>query len=50
MTKVNSNKGNETKSDIFLWEIFKFDAISFFTKQYQSISMTFKIKISQFYD
>ena len=29
MTKVNSNKGNETKSDIFLWEIFKFDAISF---------------------
>ena len=23
MTKVNPNRGNETKSDIFLWDIFK---------------------------
>ena len=24
MTKVNPNNGNETKSDIFPWDIFKF--------------------------
>ena len=44
MTKVNPNNGNETKSDVFAWDK------SFFIKNYQSISMTFKIKISQFYD
>ena len=27
MTKVNPNNGNESKSDIFLWEIFKSDII-----------------------
>ena len=27
MTKVNLNNGNETKSDIFLWDIFKSDII-----------------------
>ena len=43
MTKVNLNNGNETKSDIFPWDIFKCGSIS-------SISMTFKIGISQFYD
>ena len=32
MTKVNPNNGNETKSDIFPWDIFKSDI--FF---YQSI-------------
>ena len=29
---VNPNNGNETKSDIFPWDIFKSDAISFFSK------------------
>ena len=27
MTKVNPNNGNETKSDIFQWDVFKFDII-----------------------
>ena len=27
MTKVNPNKGNETKSDIFTWNAFKSDTI-----------------------
>ena len=27
MTTVNLNNGNETKSDIFPWDIFKFDII-----------------------
>ena len=30
MTKVNPNNGNETKSDIFPWNIFKY-VTSFFT-------------------
>ena len=34
MTKVNTNNENETKSDIFSWDIFKSDVISFF---YQNI-------------
>ena len=34
MTKVNSNNGNETKSDIFPWEIFESDTISFFIEKY----------------
>ena len=29
---VNPNNGNETKSNIFPWDIFKSDAISFFSK------------------
>ena len=29
MTKVNPNNGNETKSDIFPWDIFKSDVIHF---------------------
>ena len=29
MTKVNPNNGNETKSDIFSWDIFQSDVISF---------------------
>ena len=32
MTKVNPNNRNETKSDIFPWDIFKFDSISFLLK------------------
>ena len=27
MTRVNPNNGNETKSDIFSWDIFKSDII-----------------------
>ena len=27
MTKVNPNNGNETKSENFLWSLFKFDVI-----------------------
>ena len=33
MTKVNPNNGNETKSEIFSWDIFKSDTISFFIKK-----------------
>ena len=50
MTKVNPNNGNETKADIFPWDIFRSDPISLFVKKYQSIPTTFKIEISQFYD
>ena len=32
MTEVNVNNGNETKSDIFPWDIFKSDIISFLSK------------------
>ena len=34
MTKVNANNGNETKLDIFPWDIFKSGTLSFF---YQKI-------------
>ena len=30
MTKENPNSGNETKSDIFPWDKFRSDTISFF--------------------
>ena len=33
MTKVNPKNGNETKSDVFPWEIFKSDVISIFIKK-----------------
>ena len=33
MTKVNQNDGNETKSDIFPWNILRSDAIFFFIKK-----------------
>ena len=32
MTKMNSNNGNETKSNISPWGIFKSDVISFSSK------------------
>ena len=32
MTKVNQNNGNETKLDLFTWDIFKYDTISFYQK------------------
>ena len=50
MTKLNPNNKNESKSHIFLWDIFKSDTISFFIKKYSSVLMTPKIKTSQFYD
>ena len=34
MTKVNLNNGNETKLDIFPWDIFKSDSIAFFIEIY----------------
>ena len=34
MTKVNASNGNETKSDIFPWDIFKSDTASLFIKNY----------------
>ena len=37
---MNSNNRNETKSDIFPWDIFKCDTISAFVKKYSSILMT----------
>ena len=49
MTKVNPNNGHETKSDIFPWDIFKSDTIYFVIEKHQSVSMTFKVEIFQFY-
>ena len=37
MTKVNSNNGNETKSDNFPRDIFKPDIINFLTKNIKAI-------------
>ena len=34
MTKVKPSNGSETKSDIFPWDIFKSDTISFFNQKY----------------
>ena len=48
MTKVNPDNRNETKTAIFPWDIFKYDA--FFIKANYRVSMTFKINISQFFD
>ena len=33
MAKINSSNGNETKSDIFLWDIIKSDVIYFFCQK-----------------
>ena len=33
MTKVNRSYGNETNSDIFSWDIYKSDAVSFLSKK-----------------
>ena len=48
MTKVNPDNRNETKTAIFPSDIFKYD--TFFIKANHRVSMTFKIKISQFFD
>ena len=37
MTKVNLNNGSKTESDIFPWEIFKSDIISFFLSKYLKV-------------
>ena len=34
MTKVKHKNGNETRSGIFSWDIFKSDTMSFFNKKY----------------
>ena len=34
MTKVNPSNGNERKSDIFPWDIFKSESLYFFIKKY----------------
>ena len=33
MTKANPNNGNETKSEIFSWNIFRPDAVYFFCQK-----------------
>ena len=43
MTKVKLNSGNETKSDIFPWHIFKSDVI-FFHGTYSNLTPYFFIK------
>ena len=51
MAKVNRNNGNETKSNIFPWDIFKSETISpylFYQKILKHFS-DFLIKISRFY-
>ena len=37
MTKVNLNNENETKSDIFPWNMFKSDTISFLAENIQAL-------------
>ena len=44
MTKVNPKNGNETKPDIFPWDVFKSNSNFFLMKKYQNICKTFKIK------
>ena len=34
MIKVNQNNGNETKSEVFQWDIFKSDITYCFIKKY----------------
>ena len=50
MTKLNTNSGNETKSDIFPWGIFKAHTISFLSKNVKVFQRLLKWKISQFYE
>ena len=38
MTEVNLDNGNKIKSDVFPWDIFKSDAISFLSKIVQSFN------------
>ena len=47
MTEVNTNNGNETKSNIFPWGIFKSATISFHISNFTYFAHSFYIKISQ---
>ena len=49
MTKVTSSNENKSKSDIFRWDIFKSETISFFIEKCYSISMTFIFDTFQFH-
>ena len=48
MTKVNPNIGNGTKSDIFQWDIFKSDNISFYPKNIKVFQWVPKSKFLSF--
>ena len=48
MTKVNPNNGNETKSGIFPWSIFKSDIISFLSKNIKAFQWLSKSKFLSF--
>ena len=48
MTKVNPNNGNEIKSGIFPWDIFKSDTISFFYQNILTYFNEFKTEVSRF--
>ena len=50
MNKVNPKRGNETKSDIFPWDIFKSDIISFLYQKAFTYFIAFKIEFCPFYD
>ena len=39
MTKVNQSNGNETKSDIFPWDIIKSETISFLIKNIKVLKL-----------
>ena len=48
MNKVNPNNGNEAKSDIFPWDIFKSDTISFLSKNIKIFQWLSKSKFLSF--
>ena len=48
MTKKNPNNGNETKPDIFPWDTFKFDTISFFVKNIKFFQLLSKLNFLSF--
>ena len=48
MTKVNPSNGNETKSDIFSWDIFKTDTLSFLSKNIKVFQCLSKSKVLSF--
>ena len=48
MTKVNPSNGNETKLDIFSWDIFKTDTLSFLSKNIKVFQCLSKSKVLSF--
>ena len=48
MTKVNPNNAIETKSDIFLWVIFKSDIMPFLSKNIKVFQWLSKLKFLRF--